>query len=141
MHSRPTPSPRSPRMMQRSGSGARPRRTARDGLEVIFAKMVHPPEKMTPRKDLHAPLISPLSFLPGQFVNEAVISQKVIQGVYPGVTTVELDELAAQTAASFATQHPDYAVLAARIEVSNLHKETEKQFSKVSFTDVCDCSD
>lgn len=69
--------------------------------------------------------------LDSKFVNEAVISQKVIQGVYPGVTTVELDELAAQTAASFATQHPDYAVLAARIEVSNLHKETEKQFSKV----------
>lgn len=66
-----------------------------------------------------------------QFVNEAVISQKVIQGVYPGVTTTELDELAAQTAASFATQHPDYAILAARIEVSNLHKETEKEFSKV----------
>ena len=55
----------------------------------------------------------------------------MIQGVYPGVTTVELDELAAQTAASFATQHPDYAILAARIEVSNLHKETEKSFSKV----------
>ncbi len=55
----------------------------------------------------------------------------MIQGVYPGVTTTELDELAAQTAASFATQHPDYAVLAARIEVSNLHKETEKSFSKV----------
>ena len=75
------------------------------------------------------------SFLPPcpslQFVNEAVISQKVIQGVYPGVTTTELDELAAQTAASFSTQHPDYAVLAARIEVSNLHKMTEKQFSKV----------
>lgn len=68
---------------------------------------------------------------PFQFVNEAIISQKVIQGVYPGVTTTELDELAAQTAASFATQHPDYAVLAARIEVSNLHKETEKVFSNV----------
>jgi len=65
------------------------------------------------------------------FVNEAVISQKVIQGVYPGVTTAELDELAAQTAASFATQHPDYAILAARIEVSNLHKMTEKSFSKL----------
>lgn len=51
--------------------------------------------------------------------------------MYPGVTTVELDELAAQTAASFATQHPDYAILAARIEVSNLHKMTENSFSKV----------
>ena len=64
-------------------------------------------------------------------MNEAAISQKVIEGIYPGVTTTELDELAAQTAASFATQHPDYAILAARIEVSNLHKMTEESFSKV----------
>jgi hypothetical protein len=53
-------------------------------------------------------------------VDPVVISQKVIQGVYPGVTTTELDELAAQTAASFATQHPDCSILAARISVSNL---------------------
>ena len=59
-----------------------------------------------------------------------VISQKVIQGVYFGITTTELNELAAQTAALFSTQHPDYALLATRTEVSNLHKETEKQFSK-----------
>jgi len=64
-------------------------------------------------------------------VDPVVISQKVIQGVYPGVTTSELDELAAQTAASFATQHPDYSVLAARISVSNLHKMTTKTFSEV----------
>ena len=64
-------------------------------------------------------------------MDEAIISQKVIQGVYPGVTTVELDELAAQTAASFASRHPDYAILAGRIEVSNLHKMTETSFSKV----------
>lgn len=49
--------------------------------------------------------------------------------MYPGVTTVELDELAAQTAASFATQHPDCSILAARISVSNLHKMTSKSFS------------
>jgi ribonucleoside-diphosphate reductase alpha subunit len=54
----------------------------------------------------------------------------VIQGVYPGVSTVELDELAAQTAASFATQHPDCSILAARISVSNLHKMTKKSFSE-----------
>lgn len=54
----------------------------------------------------------------------------MIQGVYPGVTTVELDELAAQTAASFATQHPDCSILAARISVSNLHKMTSKSFSE-----------
>jgi len=69
--------------------------------------------------------------LNSKHVDSVVIAQKVIQGVYPGVTTVELDELAAQTAASFATQHPDYSLLAARISVSNLHKQTEKKFSDV----------
>lgn len=64
-------------------------------------------------------------------VDAAIISQKVVQGVYPGVTTIELDELAAQTAASMATQHPEYSVLAARISVSNLHKQTSKVFSDV----------
>eukprot|EP00567_Pseudictyota_dubia_P004422 CAMPEP_0197436222 /NCGR_PEP_ID=MMETSP1175-20131217/3696_1 /TAXON_ID=1003142 /ORGANISM="Triceratium dubium, Strain CCMP147" /LENGTH=821 /DNA_ID=CAMNT_0042965459 /DNA_START=105 /DNA_END=2570 /DNA_ORIENTATION=- len=63
-------------------------------------------------------------------VDPIIISQKVVQGVYPGVTTVELDELAAETAASFATQHPDCSVLAARISVSNLHKMTTKIFSE-----------
>ena len=57
------------------------------------------------------------------------ISQKVIQGIYPGVTTTELDNLAAETAASFTTRHPDFATLAARIAVSNLHKNTQKSFS------------
>jgi ribonucleoside-diphosphate reductase alpha subunit len=65
-----------------------------------------------------------------KFVDPVVIAQKVIQGVYPGVTTVELDELAAQTAASFSTQHPDCSILAARISVSNLHKMTKKSFSE-----------
>lgn len=54
---------------------------------------------------------------------------KVIQGLYSGVTTVELDTLAAETAATLTTKHPDYAILAARIAVSNLHKETKKVFS------------
>merc|ERR1719266_1242441 len=56
---------------------------------------------------------------------------KVINGLYPGVTTVELDNLAAEIAATMTTKHPDYAILAARIVVSNLHKETKKQFSEV----------
>jgi len=56
---------------------------------------------------------------------------KVISGVYQGVTTTELDNLAAETAAYLTTRHPDYAILAARIAVSNLHKETTKQFSSV----------
>lgn len=60
---------------------------------------------------------------------QAQITMKVISGVYSGVTTVELDTLAAETAASLTTKHPDYAILAARIAVSNLHKETKKLFS------------
>ena len=57
----------------------------------------------------------------------------MISGLYPGVTTVELDNLAAETAATMTTKHPDYAILAARIAVSNLHKETKKVFSGESF--------
>jgi hypothetical protein len=64
-------------------------------------------------------------------VDATIISQKVVPGLYPGVTTVELDELAAQTAAACATRHPDFSVLAARISVSNLHKQTSKVFSDV----------
>ena len=54
---------------------------------------------------------------------------KAISGIYEGITTVELDNLAAEIAANMATTHPDYAALAARIAVSNLHKETKKCFS------------
>lgn len=65
------------------------------------------------------------------FVDPAVITMKAISGLYPGVTTVELDNLAAETSATMATIHPDFAILAARIAVSNLHKETKKTFSDV----------
>ncbi|KAF9066495.1 ribonucleotide reductase [Rhodocollybia butyracea] len=65
------------------------------------------------------------------YVNPIEVTQKVVQGVYQGVTTVELDNLAAETAAYLTTKHPDYAILAARIAVSNLHKETKKNFSSV----------
>lgn len=61
---------------------------------------------------------------------QAAITMKVISGLYPGVTTVELDNLAAEIAATMTTKHPDYAILAARIAVSNLHKETRKVFSR-----------
>ena len=57
----------------------------------------------------------------------------MIAGLYAGVTTVELDNLAAETAAAMTTKHPDYALLAARIAASNLHKETKKQFSGEQF--------
>ncbi|KAG9618865.1 hypothetical protein KCU64_g22393, partial [Aureobasidium melanogenum] len=60
-------------------------------------------------------------------VDAAAITMKVIAGVYQGVNTIQLDDLAAETAAYMTTTHPDYAVLAARIAVSNLHKQTKKQ--------------
>lgn len=65
------------------------------------------------------------------FVDPVKISMRVIEGLYDGVTTSELDNLAAETAASMTTSHPDYAKLAARISVSNLHKNTKKCFSEV----------
>lgn len=65
------------------------------------------------------------------FVDPVAVAQKVISGVYQGVSTVELDNLAAETAAYMTTKHPDYAILAARIAISNLHKETKKAFSTV----------
>jgi ribonucleoside-diphosphate reductase alpha chain len=55
---------------------------------------------------------------------------KVIEGIYEGVTTSELDNLAAEVSASMTTRHPDYALLASRISVSNLHKDTKKSFSE-----------
>ena len=65
------------------------------------------------------------------YIDPIEITRKVIDGIYEGVTTVELDNLAAETAAYKTTTHPDYAVLAARIAISNLHKETKKGFSQV----------
>lgn len=58
------------------------------------------------------------------------IAMKVIEGLYDGVTTSELDNLAAEVAATLTAKHPDYALLAARISVSNLHKNTKKSFSQ-----------
>jgi ribonucleoside-diphosphate reductase alpha chain len=57
------------------------------------------------------------------------VAIKVIDGLYDGVTTSELDNLAAEVAATNTTRHPDYALLASRIAVSNLHKATKKSFS------------
>lgn len=63
-------------------------------------------------------------------VDSVSVAMKVIQGIFPGVTTVQLDNLAAETAASMTTRHPDYALLASRIAISNLHKITKKSFSE-----------
>jgi len=64
------------------------------------------------------------------FVDPMKIAKKVIEGIYDGITTKELDQLAAETAAYLSTQHPDYSTLAGRIAVSNLHKETRGCFSE-----------
>lgn len=69
-----------------------------------------------------------------QLVDPVKVAIKVVEGLYDGVTTIDLDILAAETAATMATIHPDYAKLAARIAVSNLHKETKPLFSDV----ICD---
>ncbi len=66
------------------------------------------------------PLVSPES-----------VAMKVIEGLFDGVTTTQLDNLAAEVAAAKTIDHPDYALLASRIAVSNLHKETKKTFSDV----------
>jgi len=65
------------------------------------------------------------------YIDPTQITKKVINGLYSGVTTIELDNLAAETAATMTTKHPDYTILAARIAISNLHKETKKCFSDV----------
>jgi len=66
-----------------------------------------------------------------ELVDPLKVTMRVIEGLYDGVTTSELDNLAAEIAATMTTAHPDYARLAARISVSNLHKNTKKTFSDV----------
>ncbi len=63
-------------------------------------------------------------------VDPVKVAMRVIEGLYDGVSTSELDNLAAETAASMTIAHPDYAQLAARIAISNLHKNTTKSFSE-----------
>ncbi|XRA97679.1 ribonucleoside-diphosphate reductase large subunit [Pycnococcus provasolii] len=98
--------------------GTPPRSTHLAGLrQVLF-------DKITSR-------ISKLAYgLNPDFCDTVLVAQKVTAGVYKGVTTHELDELAAETAASMTAKHPDYSTLAARIAVSNLHKSTNKSFSE-----------
>ena len=62
-------------------------------------------------------------------VDPTKVAMRVIEGLYDGVTTVELDNLAAEVSASMTTLHPGYSLLASRIAVSNLHSATKKSFS------------
>ena len=74
--------------------------------------------------------IQKLAYGLSEHVDTFSVAQKVIEGIYDNVTTTQLDNLAAEIAASMTTRHPDYALLAARIAVSNLHKNTKKSFSE-----------
>lgn len=65
-------------------------------------------------------------------IDPIAVTQKIVSGLLDGVETVQIDELAAETAAYLSTQHPEFSTLAARIAVSNLHKQTEKSFSAVA---------
>lgn len=74
--------------------------------------------------------IEKLSYSLSPVINVIDVAKKVIEGIYEGVSTTELDNLAAETAASLTIKHPDYALLASRIAISNLHKNTTKSFSE-----------
>jgi ribonucleoside-diphosphate reductase alpha chain len=74
--------------------------------------------------------VEKLSYGLSPMVNAIDVAKKTIEGIYDGVPTTELDNLAAETAASLTITHPDYAILASRIAVSNLHKNTVKSFSE-----------
>src|SRR5512138_2138081 len=74
--------------------------------------------------------IQKLAYGLSEHVDTFIVAQKTIEGIYDGVTSTVLDNLAAEIAASLTTRHPDYALLASRIAVSNLHKNTKKSFSK-----------
>jgi hypothetical protein len=65
-----------------------------------------------------------------EYIDPTYVTLKVTQGIYDGISTTELDVLAAETAAAMVTTHPDYAILAGRLAVSNLHKTTHKKFSQ-----------
>lgn len=97
--------------------------TKRDGRKepVMF-------DKITAR-------IKKLCYELNDLVDPVKVAMRVIEGLYDGVTTTELDNLAAETAATMTTTHPDYAKLAARVSVSNLHKNTKKSFSE-TMTDL-----
>lgn len=64
-------------------------------------------------------------------INYTTLAMKVIDQLYNGISTTQIDELSAQQCASLASTHPDYNVLASRITISNHHKNTADSFSQV----------
>ncbi len=67
-----------------------------------------------------------------ELVDPDVVSTKVVSGLYDGVSSTELDQLSAETAASMVTVHPDFGKLAARIGITSLYKDVEKNFSNIA---------
>jgi ribonucleoside-diphosphate reductase alpha chain len=86
--------------------------------------------KETVKFDKITARISKLCYGLNPIVDPLKIAMKVIEGVFDGVTTSQLDTLAAEIAATNTTTHPDYALLASRIAIGNLHKNTKKSFSQ-----------
>ena len=74
--------------------------------------------------------------LSSEHVSPLMVAQKVIEGVYDGVTTTELDNLAAETAASLTTRHPDYALLASRIAIPAFIRTLRSHFRKLCVTSL-----
>jgi ribonucleoside-diphosphate reductase alpha chain len=91
--------------------------------------------KETVKFDKITARISKLCYGLNPIVDPLKIAMKVIEGVFDGVTTSQLDTLAAEIAATNTTTHPDYALLASRIAIGNLHKNTTKSFSQ-TITDL-----
>ena len=91
--------------------------------------------KETVKFDKITARIAKLCYGLNPIVDPLKIAMKVIEGVFDGVTTSQLDTLAAEIAATNTTTHPDYALLASRIAISNLHKNTKKSFSQ-TITDL-----
>ena len=60
------------------------------------------------------------------------VSKRVIEGLYSGIKTEDLDKLSAETALYMSTHNPEYEVLAKRIIISDLHKKTKRSFSEVT---------
>ena len=107
MNSLPLPSKM--RVLKRSG----------DYEEVSFDKILNRIQKLSSSDEFNNKLS----------IDETIISQKVIQEIYDGVKTSELDELASQISVSMYSKHPDYKVLAGRIVISNHQKNTLDNFS------------
>jgi len=76
--------------------------------------------------------IKKLTYGLNERVDPDIVSTKVVSGLYDGVSSTELDQLSAETAASMVTVHPDFGKLAARIAITALYKNVEKDFSVIA---------